>query len=125
MAGLSGDLGPAVAERVEQAREAGEGSALHDAIIDMLHTIYDPEIPVDIYELGLIYAVDIQDDAHVQVKMTLTSPNCPAAQSLPGEVETKVGAVPGVASAEVEVVFEPPWTPDLMTEEARLELNLM
>ncbi|MCB9664119.1 MAG: DUF59 domain-containing protein [Alphaproteobacteria bacterium] len=89
-----------------------------------LHTIYDPEIPVDIYDLGLIYEIDVREDRGVGVKMTLTSPNCPAAQSLPAEVERKVSAIPAVAYADVDVVFDPPWTPDLMSEEAKLELNI-
>jgi FeS assembly SUF system protein len=109
------------------ALDAGalDAGALYDRVIDVLHTIFDPEIPVDIYDLGLIYGVEVRDDASVHVRMTLTSPNCPAAQSLPGEVEIKVGGLDGVTGATVEVVFEPPWTPDLMSEEAKLELNIL
>lgn len=125
MAGLSGDMGPAIASRVQEARDNEGGGAVHDAVVEALHTIFDPEIPVDIYELGLIYGIDVRDDTTVGVRMTLTSPNCPAAQSLPAEVETKVSGVPGVSRADVEVVFEPAWTPDLMSEEAKLELNMM
>ena len=97
---------------------------IRDRIVAVLKTVYDPEIPVDIYELGLIYGVDVSAEQDVTVRMTLTSPNCPAAQSMPAEVETKVGAIPGVRAAAVDVVFEPPWTPDLMSEEAKLELNI-
>ena len=101
-----------------------ELDALTDQLIEKLKTVFDPEIPVDIYELGLIYGVDVRPDRSVGITMTLTSPNCPAAQSLPTEVEVKAAAVPGVDRADVEVVFEPPWTPDLMSEEAKLELNI-
>lgn len=101
-----------------------EDERIRSRVVDALHTIFDPEIPVDIYELGLIYAVDVRPDRTVNIRMTLTSPNCPAAQSLPSEVEVKASAVEGVDRADVEVVFEPPWTPDLMSDEARLELNI-
>jgi FeS assembly SUF system protein len=127
LGGLSGDVGPALAERATAAASSDTPSGdapLRDRVIDVLKTVYDPEIPIDIYELGLIYDVEVAEDAAVHVRMTLTSPNCPAAQSLPGEVELKVGELPGVAGASVEVVFEPPWTPDLMSDEARLHLNL-
>ena len=99
-------------------------ATLEDLIIDALHTVYDPEIPVDIYELGLIYTVEVRDDLSAGVTMTLTSPNCPAAQSLPAEVKAAAETVGGIHDVDVEVVFEPPWTPELMSEEARLELNL-
>lgn len=95
-----------------------------DAIISMLKTVFDPEIPVDIYELGLIYAVEIGDDGKVKVEMTLTTPSCPSAQELPGQVEEAVRAVPGVADVEVEVVWDPPWDPSRMSEDARLALNM-
>jgi FeS assembly SUF system protein len=98
--------------------------ALRDRVIDELRTVYDPEIPVNIYELGLVYQVDVSPEGHVQVRMTLTSPMCPVAESLPPEVEAKVRAVPGVSSTEVEVVWDPPWSPAMMSEAARLELNL-
>lgn len=101
-----------------------EDERIRAKVVEALHTIFDPEIPVDIYELGLIYAVDVRPDRTVNIRMTLTSPNCPAAQSLPAEVEVKASAVDGVDRADVEVVFEPPWTPDLMSDEARLELNI-
>jgi FeS assembly SUF system protein len=97
---------------------------LVDAVIEMLHTVYDPEIPVDVYELGLIYGVEVDAFGHVQISMTLTSPNCPSAQALPDEVREKVASIDGVAGAEVEIVWEPPWSPDRMSEEARLELNM-
>jgi FeS assembly SUF system protein len=98
---------------------------LENRIFDVLHTIYDPEIPVNIYELGLIYDVSMDDAANVSLKMTLTSPNCPAAELLPPEIEEKVGNVEGVNSVKLEVVWEPPWTPDLMSEAAKLELGFM
>jgi FeS assembly SUF system protein len=102
-----------------------EIDALGERIIDTLHTVYDPEIPVDIFELGLIYKVDIDDDNHVQIEMTLTSPACPVAGILPGEVEEKVKGVQGVNDATVELVWDPPWNPSMMTEEAQLELGIL
>ncbi len=98
--------------------------ALKEAVVDMIKTVYDPEIPVNIYDLGLIYSVDIDENSNVKVEMTLTSPACPVAGSLPPEVEQKIAAVDGVAEASVEIVWDPPWTPDLMTEAAKLELGL-
>ncbi len=95
-----------------------------EALIEAISQVYDPEIPVNIFELGLIYAIDIADDGHVKVEMTLTAPNCPSAQDLPGQVKDVVEAVPGVKSAEVEVVWDPPWDPSRMSEEARLQLNM-
>jgi FeS assembly SUF system protein len=96
-----------------------------DMIVETLKTIFDPEIPVDIYELGLIYEVKISDDGVVDIDMTLTSPNCPVAESLPKDVEDKVAAMEGVSSAKVEIVFEPPWTQDMMSEEAKLECGFL
>ena len=93
-------------------------------IVEALKTVYDPEIPVNIYELGLIYDVAIEADGKVEVKMTLTSPGCPVAGSLPGEVQSKVEGVPGVASAHVELVWDPVWNPSMMSEAARLELGM-
>jgi FeS assembly SUF system protein len=87
--------------------------------------VYDPEIPVDIFELGLIYEVKIDDEANVEIIMTLTSPSCPAAESLPGEVERKIAAIEGVASAKITITFDPPWTKEMMSEEAQLELGFM
>lgn len=101
-------------------------SALLEAqIIEALRTCYDPEIPVNIYELGLIYEVKVEPSGAVGIRMTLTSPNCPAAGSLPGEVRDKVRAVPGVTDATVEVVWDPPWDPSRMSEVAKLELGMM
>jgi len=99
--------------------------ALESSIIDVIKTIYDPEIPVDVYELGLIYEVKINEDQSVEVEMTLTSPNCPVAESLPKEVEDKVASVEGVKSAKVNIVFEPTWDHSMMSEEAKLELGFL
>ncbi len=98
---------------------------LREKIVESLKTVYDPEIPVDIYELGLIYELKVQEDASVQVEMTLTSPNCPVAGSLPGEVESKVRQVEGVGEVELELVWDPPWSPERMSEAARLQLGFM
>jgi FeS assembly SUF system protein len=98
---------------------------LEDKIVQMLKSIYDPEIPVDIYELGLIYEVKIDKENQVQIEMTLTSPNCPVAESLPKEVEDKVAAIEEVASCKVNIVFDPPWDKDMMSEEAKLELGFL
>ncbi len=99
--------------------------ALEEKVIDTIRTIYDPEIPVDIYELGLIYEVAVDDDANVEVIMTLTSPSCPVAESMPAEVQEKCGSVEGVTKATVELVFDPPWDKDMMSEAALLELGFM
>ena len=117
-----------------EAAGAGAGSAsaiapeelarLTDDIVAALKTVYDPEIPADIYELGLIYKIDIGDDRGVKVDMSLTSPNCPAAQDLPIMVENAVSSVPGVKETKVEVVWDPPWDPSRMSDEARLVLNM-
>jgi len=98
---------------------------LGQRIVDVIKTIYDPEIPVDIYELGLIYDVFVNEDYEVKVLMTLTTPNCPVAESLPLEVEEKVKSIKLVKDAEVEITFDPPWTQDLMSEEAKLELGML
>jgi FeS assembly SUF system protein len=95
-----------------------------DAIIAAIAEVYDPEIPVNIYELGLIYAIEISDANAVKVEMTLTAPACPSAQELPEQVHNAVMTVPGVASCDVETVWEPPWDPSRMTDEARLQLNM-
>ncbi|MEA2782089.1 MAG: hypothetical protein QOK29_3633 [Rhodospirillaceae bacterium] len=95
------------------------------AVIDALQTVFDPEIPVNIYALGLIYDLDIGDDGHVDVRMTLTAPGCPVAGEMPGQVEAAVRTVEGVRSVKVELVWDPPWSPELMSEEARLELNML
>jgi len=104
---------------------AEPGGDLYEAVIEALKEIYDPEIPVNIYDLGLIYDVEITPEHHALVKMTLTTPHCPVAESMPGEVELRVGAVPGVGHAEVELVWDPPWDPQKMTDEARLELGML
>lgn len=109
---------PAVDLTTEQVK------ALEQEIIKVLHTCFDPEIPVNIYELGLIYDIDIQPSGAVGIRMTLTSPACPVAGSLPPEVEAKVRRVPGVASAKVDVVWDPPWDKDRMSEAAKLQLGL-
>ncbi len=98
---------------------------LGEKIVRVLKTIYDPEIPVDIYELGLIYDVFVNEASEVKVLMTLTTPNCPVAETLPAEVEQKVASLKEVKSAEVEITFDPPWTQDLMSEEAKLELGML
>lgn len=98
---------------------------LGEEIVKVLKGIYDPEIPVDIYELGLIYDVMVNTDNEVKILMTLTSPNCPVAESLPQEVQDKVKNIEGVKDAEVEITFDPPWTRDLMSEEAKLELGML
>jgi FeS assembly SUF system protein len=108
------------------APAAGAGSAdLEKQVIDVLKTCFDPEIPVNIYELGLIYKIEIQPPGAVRVEMTLTSPMCPVAGSLPPEVQTKIGTVPGVTSAKVDVVWEPPWNPAMMSEAAKLQLGFL
>ncbi|NCO62681.1 MAG: DUF59 domain-containing protein [Flavobacteriales bacterium] len=98
---------------------------LGEKIVGVLKTIYDPEIPVDIYELGLIYDVFVNEDYDVKILMTLTTPNCPVAETLPLEVEEKIKSLDAVKSAEVEITFDPPWTHDLMSEEAKLELGML
>ena len=102
-----------------------EKKDLENRVIDVLKSIYDPEIPVDIYELGLIYEVRVADDAFVEISMTLTSPACPVAESLPNEVEEKVRRIEGVSGAKVEITFEPPWDRSMMSEAAMLELGVM
>ncbi|HYB98624.1 MAG TPA: SUF system Fe-S cluster assembly protein [Candidatus Limnocylindrales bacterium] len=109
------------------ASEAGgelDIAEMEERIVEALHTVFDPEIPVDIYELGLIYDLRIQPDGHVDIKMTLTTPNCPVAGSMPGMVERVTGMVEGVKSVNVELVWEPMWGPHMMTEAARLQLNM-
>ncbi|WP_267395843.1 MULTISPECIES: SUF system Fe-S cluster assembly protein [unclassified Sphingomonas] len=101
------------------------GGALYEAVIDALKEIYDPEIPVNIYDLGLIYGVDVSTEGHCAVTMTLTTPNCPVAESMPGEVELRVGSVPGIAIADVNLVWDPPWDPQKMSDEAKLELGML
>ncbi len=107
------------------AAAAEGGGDLYEAVIEALKEIYDPEIPVNIYDLGLIYDVEITPEHHAKVKMTLTTPHCPVAESMPGEVELRVGAVPGIVDAEVELVWDPPWDPQKMSDEAELELGML
>jgi FeS assembly SUF system protein len=95
-----------------------------DGVIAVIKTVFDPEIPVDIYELGLIYAIEIENSGHVKVEMTLTTPSCPSAQELPAQVEEAVRAVPGVTDVTVEVVWDPPWDQSRMSEDSRLALNM-
>jgi len=100
------------------------GGELYEAVVAALKDIYDPEIPVNIYDLGLIYGVDVSE-GHATVTMTLTTPHCPVAESMPGEVELRVSTVPGIATADVNLVWDPPWDPAKMTDEARLELGML
>jgi FeS assembly SUF system protein len=102
-----------------------EKARIERDIITVLRTVYDPEIPVNIYELGLIYEISISEQAEVKVLMTLTTPNCPVAESLPLEVEQKVADVKGVASSQVELTFEPPWDQEMLSDEAKLELGFL
>jgi len=105
---------------------AGEpGGELFEAVIGALRDIYDPEIPVNIYDLGLIYGVDVSPEGDAVVTMTLTTPHCPVAESMPGEVELRIGAIPGIRDAEVNLVWDPPWDPAKMSDEARLELGML
>jgi FeS assembly SUF system protein len=122
-----GEPAPATAtagEAVGGGNAAGAQATLEEGIVEMLKTIYDPEIPVNIYEMGLIYDLNLEPNGRVQIKMTLTSPGCPVAGSLPGEVKDKVESVPGVTGAEVEVVWDPVWNPSMMSEAARLQLGM-
>jgi len=105
--------------------DAGPGGELQASVIDVLKSIYDPEIPVDIYELGLIYDVQISEDGDATITMTLTTPHCPVAESLPTEVELRVLSVPGIRDAVVNLVWDPPWDPSKMSDEARLELGML
>jgi FeS assembly SUF system protein len=105
--------------------ETTDTSELGEKIVTVLKTIYDPEIPVDIYELGLIYDVFVNESSEVKILMTLTTPNCPVAETLPMEVEEKVKSLDEVKEAEVEITFDPPWTQELMSEEAKLELGML
>ena len=113
------------AQNPETAKAGLEVVNLYDQIIEAIKTVYDPEIPVNIYELGLIYEVNIGEHGKIDVLMTLTSPGCPAAGMLPGDVEEKVRSVKGTGDVKVEVTFEPPWDQSMMTDEAKLELGFM
>lgn len=101
------------------------GGALYEAVVAALKEIYDPEIPVNIYDLGLIYGVDVTEAGHAVITMTLTTPHCPVAESMPMEVEMRVGAVPGIGSSEVNLVWDPAWDPAKMSDEAKLELGML
>jgi FeS assembly SUF system protein len=114
-----------LAKKPQAENPAAPGGVLYESVIEALREIYDPEIPVNIYDLGLIYGVDVTPDADVVVTMTLTTPHCPVAESMPGEVELRVSSVPGVRDAEVNLVWDPPWDPAKMSDEARLELGML
>jgi FeS assembly SUF system protein len=116
------DDGATIETKAEPLSQA-ELDALTDQLIEKLKTVYDPEIPVDIYELGLIYKVDVSDEKDVAIDMTLTAPGCPVAGEMPGWVENAVGAVEGISGVEVTMTFDPPWTPDRMSEEAQVALG--
>ena len=118
---LAGFLAP---QKAEPDPDTANG-ALVEAVVEALKSIYDPEIPVDIYELGLIYDVAISEDGDAVVTMTLTTPHCPVAESMPGEVELRVLSVPGIRDAEVKLVWDPPWDPSKMSDEARLDLGML
>ena len=117
---LAGFLSGATKPSDEPANED-----LKESVVEALKSVYDPEIPVDIYELGLIYDIDISEDGDAVVTMTLTTPHCPVAESLPNEVELRVLSVPGIRDAEVKLVWDPPWDPSKMSDEARLELGML
>ena len=121
---LEGFLARSAAPAAEADAES-PGGDLYEAVIDALKEIYDPEIPVNIYDLGLIYDVEITAEHHAKVQMTLTTPNCPVAESMPGEVELRVGSVAGIGHAEVVLVWDPPWDPQKMSDEAKLELGML
>ena len=114
-----------LAEKPQGSAPGEPGGDIYEGVIAALKDIFDPEIPVNIYDLGLIYGVDVAEDGGVAVTMTLTTPHCPVAESMPGEVELRVGAVPGVRDCEVNLVWDPPWDPDKMSDEARLELGML
>jgi FeS assembly SUF system protein len=118
--GVTAEQGAAASSAIP----ADEMTRLSDEIVGALKTVFDPEIPADIYELGLIYKVDINDDRMVNIDMTLTTPNCPSAAELPAQVENAVAGVPGVREAKVNIVWEPPWDPSRMSDEARAVLNM-
>jgi len=120
-AAIDGAVGTLAPESVEMS----EAMQIRDRIIAVLKTVYDPEIPVDIYELGLIYGIEVTDDAEAHVTMTLTTPMCPVAETLPPEVEDKVRNVAGVKDVSLDLVWDPPWSVDMLSDAARLELNLM
>ena len=114
-----------LAEKPQGVSPGAPGGDIYEGVIAALKDIFDPEIPVNIYDLGLIYGVDVADDGGVVVTMTLTTPHCPVAESMPGEVELRIGAVPGVRDAEVNIVWDPPWDPSKMSDDAKLELGML
>ncbi|KPH57519.1 SUF system Fe-S cluster assembly protein [Novosphingobium aerophilum] len=114
-----------LAEKPQGIDPGQPGGSIYDGVIDALKEIFDPEIPVNIYDLGLIYGVEVSPEASVAVTMTLTTPHCPVAESMPGEVEMRVAAVPGVRDAEVNLVWDPPWDMAKMSDEAKLELGML
>ena len=114
-----------LSQKPEVAAVGVPGGELYEAVVAALKDIYDPEIPVNIYDLGLIYGVDVTEDGHAVVTMTLTTPHCPVAETMPTEVELRVGAVPGIGSSEVNLVWEPAWDPAKMTDDAKLELGML
>lgn len=116
-------IGATVPQATGSAIPAADLEQLTQDIVGALKTIYDPEIPVDVYELGLIYKVDIDDDRNIEIDMTLTAPGCPVAGEMPGWVENAVSLMPGVGNVTVNMVFDPPWTPDRMSDEARVALD--
>ena len=116
--------GPAQVQQASANTPSGP-DAIREKVIDELRTIFDPEIPVNIYELGLIYEVRADEDGKVSIRMTLTSPMCPVAETLPPEVESRARGVPGVTSVELALVWDPPWSPDMMSEAARLDLGMV
>ena len=114
-----------LARKPQTEDPAAPGGALYESVVEALRDIFDPEIPVNIYDLGLIYGVDVSPDADVTITMTLTTPHCPVAESMPAEVELRASSVPGVRDAEVNLVWDPPWDPSKMSDEARLELGML
>ncbi len=112
-------------QKLQDLAPGEPGGSIYDGVIAALKDIFDPEIPVNIYDLGLIYGVEVDPEGAVVVTMTLTTPHCPVAESMPGEVELRVGAVPGVRDCEVNLVWDPPWDPAKMSDEARLELGML
>ena len=114
-----------LAQKPQGVSPGAPGGEIYEAVIAALKDIYDPEIPVNIYDLGLIYGVDVTDDGHAVVTMTLTTPHCPVAESMPGEVELRVSAVPGIATADVNLIWDPPWDAQKMSDDAKLELGML
>lgn len=112
-------------KKPENVPAGAPGGELNEAVIAALKEIYDPEIPVNIYDLGLIYGVEVDDEGDATITMTLTTPHCPVAETMPGEVELRASSVPGIRDAEVVLVWDPPWGPNLMSDEARLELGML